>query len=79
MPHQTTALAELMAQKRFDAVIVDYGFFGIMPFLLGDRAARPSAPPYSTTPLMLSSRDTAPPAWVCRRRPPGREGFATGR
>ena len=44
MPHQTTALAELMAQKHADAVIVDYGFFGIMPFLLGDRRPTPSAP-----------------------------------
>ena len=60
MPHQTTALAELMAQKRFDAVIVDYGFFGILPVLLGDRASRPPVLAYSTTPLMLSSRDTAP-------------------
>ena len=60
MPHQATALAELMAQKRFDAIIVDCGFFGILPFLLGDRAARPPVLAYTTTPLMLSSRDTAP-------------------
>ncbi len=33
---------------------------GVMPFLLGDRAARPPVLLYSTTPLMLSSRDTAP-------------------
>jgi hypothetical protein len=42
MPHQTAVLAELMAQTRFDAIIADAGFFGILPFLLGDRDARPA-------------------------------------
>ena len=60
MPYQSKALAELMAQTRFDAVLADYGFFGILPFVLGDRAARPPVLLYSTTPMMLSSRDTAP-------------------
>ena len=60
MPYQAKALTELLAQKRFDAVLADYGFFGVTPFLLGDRAARPPVVLYSTTPLMLSSRDTAP-------------------
>ena len=60
MPYQSKALAELMAQKRFDAILADYGFFGILPFVLGDRAARPPVLLYSTTPMMLSSRDTAP-------------------
>jgi len=60
MPHQAKALTELMAQKRFDAVIADFGFFGIMPFLLGDRAARPPVLLYGTTPMMSSSRDLAP-------------------
>jgi MGT family glycosyltransferase len=60
MPHQTQALADQLAQTRFDAVLADFGFFGIMPFLLGDRAARPPVLLYSTTPLMLSSRDLAP-------------------
>ena len=60
MPYQAKALAELLAQQHFDAVLADYGFFGVMPFLLGDRAARPPVLLYSTTPLMLSSRDTAP-------------------
>ena len=49
-----------MAQTQFDAIIVDAGFFGILPFLLGDRAARPPVLAYTTTPLMISSRDTAP-------------------
>lgn len=60
MPYQAKALTELMAHKRFDAVIADYGFFGIMPFLLGDRAARPPVLLYGTTPMMFSSRDLAP-------------------
>jgi UDP:flavonoid glycosyltransferase YjiC (YdhE family) len=60
MPHQTNALAELMAQKRFDAILADYGFFGVLPFALGDRSARPPVLLYGTTPLMFSSRDTAP-------------------
>jgi MGT family glycosyltransferase len=60
MPHQAMVLTELMAQKRFDAILADNAFFGTIPFLLGDRAARPPILLYSTTPLMLSSRDTAP-------------------
>jgi MGT family glycosyltransferase len=60
MPHQTNVLSRLMAHTRFDAIIVDAGFFGILPFLLGDRAARPPVLAYTTTPLMISSRDIAP-------------------
>ncbi|MEO3761208.1 nucleotide disphospho-sugar-binding domain-containing protein [Mycobacterium sp. B14F4] len=60
MPHQARALTTVMARTKFDAVITDAGFFGITPFLLGDPAARPPVLTYSTTPLMLSSRDTAP-------------------
>ena len=60
MPYQTKALAELMAQKRFDAILADYGFFGVLPFVLGARAARPPVLLYGTTPMMFSSRDTAP-------------------
>ncbi len=32
MPHQAKALTELLAQKRFDAILADYGFFGVLPF-----------------------------------------------
>ncbi len=60
MPHQAKALSELLAQKRFDVILADYGFFGVLPFVLGQRSARPPVLLYSTTPLMLSSRDTAP-------------------
>jgi hypothetical protein len=60
MPHQTRVLSELMARTQFDAIIVGAGFFGILPFLLGDRRARPPVLTYTTTPLMVTSRDTAP-------------------
>lgn len=60
MPHQTRALTAVLTRTKFDAVITDAGFFGITPFLLGDPAARPPVLTYSTTPLMLTSRDTAP-------------------
>jgi MGT family glycosyltransferase len=60
MPHQTRALSELMAQTRFDAIITDAGFFGILPFLLTDPHARPPVLAFTTTPLMVTSRDTAP-------------------
>ena len=51
MPHQARALSELMAQTQFDAIIADAGFFGILPFLLGDRTARPPVLAYTTTPV----------------------------
>ncbi|OBB56044.1 glycosyl transferase [Mycobacterium sp. 852013-51886_SCH5428379] len=60
MPHQSAALADLFSHNRFDAVISDAMFFGILPFLLGDPAARPPILTYSTTPLFISSRDTGP-------------------
>jgi MGT family glycosyltransferase len=61
MPFQTDALTELMSRTRFDAIITDAGFFGTLPFLLGDPYARPPVLAYTTTPLWISSRDTAPP------------------
>ena len=60
MPYQTKAVTDLMAHKRFDAILADYGFFGVLPFVLGDRGARPPVLLYGTTPMMFSSRDTAP-------------------
>ncbi|MDT5066394.1 MAG: hypothetical protein QOK02_2549 [Mycobacterium sp.] len=60
MPHQAAELATAMARSHFDAIIVDFGFFGIIPFLLGDPADRPPVLYYTPTPPTLSSRDTAP-------------------
>lgn len=60
MPLLTRALSDAMARTRFDAILTDSAYFGILPFLLGDPVARPPVLSYSTTPLMLSSRDTAP-------------------
>jgi MGT family glycosyltransferase len=60
MPHQAQELAAAMARTRFDAIIVDYAFFGIIPLLLGAPGERPPVLYYSPTPMMLSSRDTAP-------------------
>ena len=40
----------LMTHTQFDAIIVDAGFFGILPFLLGDRA-RPPVLAYGTPPV----------------------------
>jgi len=61
MADQAGALAKVMSAQRFDAVIFDTTFFGILPLLLGDRAARPPMLAYSTMPLLITSRDTAPP------------------
>lgn len=60
IPHQATELLTALARQRYDAIIVDYGFFGIIPLLLGDRTGLPPVLYYTPTPLMLSSRDTAP-------------------
>src|SRR6478736_4106558 len=60
MPHQYAELVAALAATRFDAIIADYGFFGVIPLLVGDPAARPPILQYTPTPLMLSSRDTAP-------------------
>ena len=40
LPHQAAALDELMATRRFDAIIADAFFFGVLPMLLGERANR---------------------------------------
>jgi len=60
MPDQADALDNLIAQHHFDAIIVDSAFFGILPMLLGDQASRPPVLAYTTIPLILTSRDTAP-------------------
>jgi MGT family glycosyltransferase len=60
LPHQAAALDELMAAKRYDLILADAFFLGILPMLLGDPKDRPPVLTYTTTPLFLSSRDTAP-------------------
>ncbi|MBB3603115.1 MGT family glycosyltransferase [Mycolicibacterium sp. BK556] len=60
MPRQAEILTELFAHNRFDAVIVDSVFLGIVPFLLGSRAALPPVLAFTPMPLMIASRDTGP-------------------
>jgi MGT family glycosyltransferase len=76
MPQQFAELRAALERTPFDAIIADYGFFGVIPLLLGDPAVRPPILHYTPTPLMLSSRDTAPngmglppgSGWVSRLR-----------
>ena len=41
MPLQAAALDELMAATRYDVILTDAFFLGVLPMLLGDPAARP--------------------------------------
>lgn len=60
MPRQAEILTQLFAENRFDAVIVDTAFFGILPFLLGSRTSVPPVLMFTPMPLMIASRDTGP-------------------
>jgi MGT family glycosyltransferase len=60
LPHQFNALRELLADNDYDAILTDAFFLGTLPLLLDDTAVRPPIVSYSTTPLFLTSRDTAP-------------------
>ncbi|OAN38749.1 glycosyltransferase [Mycolicibacterium iranicum] len=60
LPHQFSALQELLRANDYDAVITDTFFLGTLPLLLDKSVQRPPILSYSTTPLFLSSRDTAP-------------------
>lgn len=60
LPHQFNALRELLADNDYDAIITDAFFLGTLPLLLDDTVARPPILSYTTTPLFLTSRDTAP-------------------
>lgn len=60
LPHQFSALQGLLAESRYDAVITDAFFLGTLPLLLGGSSPRPPVLSYTTTPLFLSSKDTAP-------------------
>ncbi|MBX7431401.1 glycosyltransferase [Mycobacterium sp. Y57] len=56
MAAQSTELDRALATERYDAVLADHGFFGVLPLLLGDRPDGPPVLLYTTTPLMLSRR-----------------------
>lgn len=60
LPYQFSALQDLLARQRFDAVLTDAFFLGTLPLLLDARCARPPIVAYTTTPLFLTSVDTAP-------------------
>lgn len=60
MPHQMTELCNALADRHYDAMIVDYGFFGMLPLILGNWDGIPPLLSFTPTPLLLSSRDTAP-------------------
>lgn len=60
LPFQFDALQELLAERTYDAIITDAFFLGVLPLLLDESTSRPPILAYSTTPLFLTSRDTAP-------------------
>ena len=60
LPHQFNALRELLADNDYDVILTDAFFLGALPLLLDDTATRPPILGYTTTPLFLTSRDTAP-------------------
>ena len=60
IPHQRRALDDLIERDPPDAVLIDPGFAGALPLLLGPTRGRPPILKAGITPLMFSSRDTAP-------------------
>lgn len=60
LPYQYNAVQELLADNDYDAILSDAFFLGVLPLLLDDTAVRPPILSYTTTPLFLTSRDTAP-------------------
>lgn len=60
LPHQYSALQHLLGESRYDAVISDAFFLGTLPLLLRSDVPRPPILTYTTTPLFLGSKDTAP-------------------
>ena len=59
-PGQTRVMRELMAAEPVDAVLIDIGFGGALPLLLAGPEDRPPIIRAGITPLLFSSRDTAP-------------------
>jgi len=60
IPHQFEALREVLGRFPADAILVEPGFNGVLPLLLGPAGARPPVVALNISPLILSSRDTAP-------------------
>lgn len=60
IPEQTAILAYLIRKNNYSAIVVDSAFLGIIPLLLNDHSTRPPVLAFSSTPLMVTSRDTAP-------------------
>lgn len=60
MPHQFSALQQLLGNGCYDAIVADALFLGVLPMLLDESTPRPPILTYCTTPLLLSSADTAP-------------------
>jgi MGT family glycosyltransferase len=60
LPHQFDAMRDLLADNDYDVILTDAFFLGSLPLLLDDTVVRPPIVSYTTTPLFLTSRDTAP-------------------
>jgi MGT family glycosyltransferase len=60
LPAQSAALATLSSENTFDAIIADSVFLGFLPMVLDAGYVRPPVLTYTTIPLFLTSRDTAP-------------------
>nr|WP_294696555.1 nucleotide disphospho-sugar-binding domain-containing protein [uncultured Friedmanniella sp.] len=60
IPAQAEAVGTLIVAHHPDAVVVDVGFVGVVPLLLRGPTGRPPVVTIGLTPLMFSSRDTAP-------------------
>lgn len=60
IPHQFNALRELLGRFSADAILVEPGFNGVLPLLLGGANVRPPVAALNVSALILSSRDTAP-------------------
>jgi UDP:flavonoid glycosyltransferase YjiC (YdhE family) len=60
IPHQYRALSRLIDQDRPDSILVDPGFYGATPLILGPPHARPPILVAGFIPLPFTSRDTAP-------------------
>jgi len=85
IPFQRAALDRLIDQHQPDAILIDPGFAGAAPLLLRPASGRPPILKAGLTPLMFSSRDTAPfgmklpPAASALGRTRNRALYALGR